>query len=113
MQIMISDRGSHAGALAQFFSSNVTPEYISYGELQGYRALDPSRWSPDLESHLRVQIGARLGGRAPPSLASVVDTKTAGSVRRSKRLTGPKSGFGQTLRSSSRQQLPSSPAPRA
>jgi hypothetical protein len=62
MQIMISDRGSHAGALAQFFSSNVTPEYISHGELQGYRALDPSRWSPDLESHLRVQIGARLGG---------------------------------------------------
>jgi ribosomal protein S18 acetylase RimI-like enzyme len=60
MQITISDRRSDARVLAHFFSSNVTPEYISHAELQGYRALARSRWSPDLEERLRVEINARL-----------------------------------------------------
>jgi GNAT superfamily N-acetyltransferase len=60
MQIRIADKRSDAGVLAHLFAANLSPQYISHSELQGYRALAPSDWAPDIESVLRREIEARL-----------------------------------------------------
>jgi ribosomal protein S18 acetylase RimI-like enzyme len=56
----IADYNSDTAALAAFFLSNLTPEYISHSELQGYRAVQPRQWSENIGSVLRDEIGQRL-----------------------------------------------------
>jgi ribosomal protein S18 acetylase RimI-like enzyme len=61
MQISIADINSDAKRWAEFFSSNVTPDYVSHSELQGYRAIKPRIWAPNLTSVLENEIQGRLG----------------------------------------------------
>jgi GNAT superfamily N-acetyltransferase len=60
MQISIADRTCNAAELADFFHKNLTSDYISHSELQGYRAIDPGKWSPDIRSVLENEIMERL-----------------------------------------------------
>ncbi len=43
-------------ALVSFFIENVDPSYISHGEIQTGRAIDPSTWSPALSKILRDEF---------------------------------------------------------
>jgi GNAT superfamily N-acetyltransferase len=59
-----------ARELADFFAANVgsAPEYISHGELQGFRAVSPEVWRPGLPEILLCEIEPRLVAtkRRPP-----------------------------------------------
>jgi len=46
--------------LAKLFTENITPEYVSHGELQGPRALAPGRWAPDHAEVLAREAVARI-----------------------------------------------------
>ncbi|MBV9983088.1 GNAT family N-acetyltransferase [Bradyrhizobium sp.] len=48
-------------SLSRLFSDNLTPQYISHSELQGYRALKPEQWAENIETVIREEIGSRLG----------------------------------------------------
>lgn len=60
MRISIADRNSNPKALAKLFSSNLTPEYISHSELQGYRAIKPGEWAKNIDTVVHDEIAARL-----------------------------------------------------
>jgi GNAT superfamily N-acetyltransferase len=49
-----------AQELADFFSKNVGPEYISHSELQGQRAISPNQWRENISEILREEIEVRL-----------------------------------------------------
>jgi GNAT superfamily N-acetyltransferase len=53
-----------AQELAEFFSRNVGPEYISHGELQGRRAISPNQWREDIAEILKAEIELRLSRAA-------------------------------------------------
>jgi ribosomal protein S18 acetylase RimI-like enzyme len=61
MNIAIADLGSCALLLAEFFARNLTPDYISHSELQGYRAIRPQIWAANITSVLQSEISERLG----------------------------------------------------
>lgn len=52
--------GDDARRLAGLFAANVTPEYVSHGELQGPRALAPGQWVADIDAVLEREIVARI-----------------------------------------------------
>jgi GNAT superfamily N-acetyltransferase len=60
MKISIANKSSDAEALAELFSINLTPDYISHSELQGYRALKPGQWANDIHLQFLREIGERL-----------------------------------------------------
>jgi len=60
MEISIADKNSNLDALTQLFTSNLTSEYISHSELQGYRARLPGKWVKNIKDTLRKEIAARL-----------------------------------------------------
>jgi N-acetylglutamate synthase-like GNAT family acetyltransferase len=60
MKISIADKDSDRTALAKLFSSNLTPEYISHSELQGYRAVKPGEWAKNIDTVVHDEIVARL-----------------------------------------------------
>jgi len=43
-------------SLADFFVRNVSPAYISHGEILTGRAIDDKTWSPDLHEILHKEI---------------------------------------------------------
>src|SRR3954471_14174342 len=49
-----------ARELAEFFARHVGSEYVSHSELQGPRALSPTRWNDRLPEILREEIEPRL-----------------------------------------------------
>lgn len=51
--------------LAEFFVRHVDPSYISHGELQVGRAIDPEHWSLDLQRVVADEISAAAGGSEP------------------------------------------------
>jgi len=61
-----------ARELAEFFSENIEPEYISHSELQGPRALSPNKWRDGLPEIFLEEINARIAetGKAPPTAVS-------------------------------------------
>ena len=61
MKISIADVNSNAEALADFFHKNLTLDYISHSELQGYRAVRPGMWAPNIATVLQSEIQERLG----------------------------------------------------
>jgi GNAT superfamily N-acetyltransferase len=61
IEISIADKNSDLDSLSRLFSNNLTPQYISHSELQGYRALKPGQWADNIESVIREEIGSRLG----------------------------------------------------
>lgn len=60
MKISIADKDSNVEALTRLFASNLTPQYISHSELQGYRALSPGKWAKNIQAVLREEIRSRL-----------------------------------------------------
>jgi GNAT superfamily N-acetyltransferase len=50
-----------AEALADFFTRNVTPAYVSHGEIQTGRADAPGRWCPDATAVIAGEIRAAAG----------------------------------------------------
>ncbi len=73
--------GGQAGVLARFMAGNIDPVYISHGELQDGRALDPQRWSPGLEGILAEEMSAFMSHPAsePPG-GRVAVARIAGAV---------------------------------
>jgi GNAT superfamily N-acetyltransferase len=77
---------THASALAEFFVRYLSPDYISHGELQLGRALDPERWSPNLTELLTKEFesGAEsqptLDGVGRSAMAHLGDELVAGAV---------------------------------
>jgi len=69
--IMIDIRWCHdaarARALASLFSDNLKSTYISHSELQGFRALAPGRWAPDISQVLKQELLARVGSAEDPA----------------------------------------------
>jgi N-acetylglutamate synthase-like GNAT family acetyltransferase len=63
---------SIAKELADFFIVNVTPAYISYGEIQCGRAIDSRRWSPKFREVLLDELKGAI--------------KTSGNVREGRRI---------------------------
>ena len=63
-------KSSCAGVFAGAQPRNVGPEYISYGELVGRRALSPGVWRSDLADILKDEIEARLQGPGAEARAS-------------------------------------------
>ena len=61
MQFSIADSNSDAARLADFFFRNLTADYISHSELQGYRAVSPGKWADNLPSLLEKELSQRLG----------------------------------------------------
>lgn len=61
IRFSIADTTSDAAELARFFQSNLSDEYISHSELQGYRAIAPHKWSTNIVAVLETEIAARLG----------------------------------------------------
>ena len=55
-------------AILALFMGQLSPHYISHGELQSPRAIAPGQWSPDLARSLACDIEACLA--APPQAAS-------------------------------------------
>jgi ribosomal protein S18 acetylase RimI-like enzyme len=60
MEISIADRTCDASELARFFHKSLTQDYIARPELQGYRAMAPGKWSPNIRSILESEIKERL-----------------------------------------------------
>jgi GNAT superfamily N-acetyltransferase len=50
------DDPAEADSLADFFVRQADPDYISHGELQLGRAIDPEHWSPDLATLVADEI---------------------------------------------------------
>jgi GNAT superfamily N-acetyltransferase len=88
---------SHARELAALFARNVAPDYISHGEMQGLRAIDPSTFVWDIpgvleaeimeridrpldappEDVTRLAVGLHVGGEAPSGVFLVVFDRRA------------------------------------
>ena len=49
-----------ARRLAQIFSTNLTPGYISHQELQGPRAISPTQWAADISEQLEADLLSRI-----------------------------------------------------
>jgi len=62
LRIRWATSGDDPGLLAKFFIENVSPEYISQGELQDGRASDIDSWSTELHSIMLRQFKAACGG---------------------------------------------------
>jgi len=60
MKMSIADKYSNVSKLTQFFVANLTPNYISHSELQGFRAVRPGVWADNLESVVYAEIRERL-----------------------------------------------------
>src|SRR3954468_21868871 len=60
MDVSIADKNSNLESLSRLFANNLTPQYISHSELQGYRALRPGRWVKNIKSVLKSEIGSRM-----------------------------------------------------
>src|SRR3989304_7568644 len=60
MEIAIAGPKSKPAALAKFFVKNLTTEYISHSELQGYRAVRPCKWAKNIARVLEGEIADRL-----------------------------------------------------
>lgn len=54
-----------AEEFAAFFAKNAGNAYISHSELQGPRAVSPSRWSKDLKKVLKDELKPRLRRNQP------------------------------------------------
>jgi GNAT superfamily N-acetyltransferase len=67
VEISICGPDADAGALATFFSANLTPEYISHSELQSGRTTAAGAWVPNitavLEDEIRLAIAQDAGQR--------------------------------------------------
>lgn len=61
IKFSIADKSADSAQLAAFFRNNLTDDYISHSELQGYRAVALNKWSPDIGAVLEKEITARLG----------------------------------------------------
>jgi ribosomal protein S18 acetylase RimI-like enzyme len=77
MRIEIADKNSASKTLSAFFQRNLTSDYISHAELQGYRAIKPGVWAPNLSAVLNKEIEARLG---PPLAEFPVKTNWRGVI---------------------------------
>lgn len=70
-----------ARRLARIFSENITTDYISHSELQGFRAISSRQWSDDIARQLESDVLSRVTNPldAPPdgqttlAVALVVD----------------------------------------
>ncbi|MGO4711071.1 GNAT family N-acetyltransferase [Bradyrhizobium sp. 2TAF24] len=60
LDIRWCDEPARAQELAEFFASHVTPAYISHSELQGRRAIAPTRWRDKLPDVIRAELQPRL-----------------------------------------------------
>lgn len=60
LRISIADKYSSIRELTEFFVANLTPNYISHSELQGFRAVRPGVWADNLESVVCAEIRERL-----------------------------------------------------
>jgi len=60
MKISIADRRSDLEGLTKMFVGNLTLDYISHSELQGYRAIAPGQWAKNIDVVTRDEIATRL-----------------------------------------------------
>jgi GNAT superfamily N-acetyltransferase len=72
MHIRIAHRRA-AAELASFFTGNLSPAYISHSELQGYRALAPDQWAPNLRHVILAELKGRLDGQRSGSAKLVIE----------------------------------------
>src|SRR6266436_8336919 len=75
---------TEAPKLGNFFANNITPEYISHSELQGSRALDVHKWSPDLLKTLTEEIADRT--EQMKGISSTAETRPVFAARRGEQL---------------------------
>lgn len=69
----------HTDSLVELFVENVTPEYISYGEVLCGRAKAADEWSPDLKKVLTEEIINILSSKTDSRIAcSFLDNNIVG-----------------------------------
>ena len=69
---------ARARSLARLFSENLTPSYISHGELQGPRATALGKWVPNIAQVLEVELLGRID--SPDDAAPGSSTKLAAGL---------------------------------
>lgn len=58
--ISIASEEADPQHLASFFVANLSDDYISHSELQGFRAIGPRKWARNVEDIVRREIRDRL-----------------------------------------------------
>lgn len=79
IEVRIAEAAS-AAELAGFFATNLSPNYISHSELQGYRASKPDRWAVNIDDVILTELTRRLATRRKNPTRFVIEGRRRGRV---------------------------------